>query len=889
VPNKAQDDELVMSLVELALARAPEEREAYLRSACDDPDLLAEARKYVEWEERMDGFLLAPLYPSPLSELTLEPGELLDGRFRIIREVAQGGMGIVYEARDEKLDRPIAIKCAKASFRKRLPPEVRHASEISHPNICKIFEIHTAATDHGEIDFLTMEFLEGETLTERLRRGRLPEEKARTIGQQICAGLAAAHRNQVIHGDLKSSNVILTKAPDGSTRAVITDFGLARHPETTQQTVRSGDMAGTPDYMAPELWKGERATVATDIYALGVILYELATGHGPFASSELTWEQRLSPRPPAVNPKWDRVLGRCLEADPARRFRTAEEVELALAPRSQRWLWTAAAAVLLAAVSGVITYQRATAPPETQRLALLPFEATSDVKPVADNLLGQAATELAKIQSSAHTKFVFLPWDKVVKRKLTTAADARTDLGATLALHGAIAQESGKLNLHVSLTDTNSGTERGAWDAVYAPGELRYLPTALAGIVTESLHLPPPNGGATVNAAARDDYQKGLASVRMIETGVDNALAQFERAVAADPDSALTYAGLADAQWLRYRSTRDPVWLERTNESLRQARLRNPDLGPVHCDAGRILYNGGRYDQAAAEYLRATEVEPNNSDGYRLLGVVYDDNNQLDEAVAMLQKAVKIEPKYYANYQQLGAFYFHRTNYTEAAREFQRAIDLAPDEPNAHRALGDAYINLGRFGEAEHEFRLALSRKETYRTLEDLGLSLLYQRREREAIPYLLRAAQFSPTEYLPWYHLGVAYRWLVQKAKSEEADRHGMELAEVYLTHNPRDGEARSYLAYFCARLGENRRAELEAAQALQLSANYGDTRTYVALTQEVLGNRDAALAVLKDAPTQVLADLERWPDAANLHNDPQFLKLLDSRQVKYRGREKE
>src|SRR5579862_7209981 len=184
-----------MGLVESALARPADQRESYVKSVCaHDSELLEEVWKYVEWEERMKGFLLDPLYPQLISEQVFEDGELLDNRFRIVREVAQGGMGIVYEAWDEKLDRRIAIKCAKPGFLKRLPPEVLHASEIAHPNVCKIFEIHTVSTDPGEIDFLTMEFLEGETLAERLHRGPLPEKQSSLVAQQLCAGLAEAHR-----------------------------------------------------------------------------------------------------------------------------------------------------------------------------------------------------------------------------------------------------------------------------------------------------------------------------------------------------------------------------------------------------------------------------------------------------------------------------------------------------------------------------------------------------------------------------------------------------------------------------------------------------------------------------------------------------------------------
>jgi hypothetical protein len=224
--NKAQqDDDVLMSLVEQALAQREDQRRAYLERACaGNSELFEQAWNYVRWDERMQGFMIEPLFrPSNPdthqstgtllmttdersgAEQPFETGQRLDNRFRIVRELARGGMGIVYEAMDEKLDRRIAIKCARRGFRKRLPPEVRNAREISHPNVCKIFEFHTADTHQGPIDFITMEFLEGETLAERLRRGRLPEAEARAIALQLCAGLAEAHRNRVVHGDLKAT------------------------------------------------------------------------------------------------------------------------------------------------------------------------------------------------------------------------------------------------------------------------------------------------------------------------------------------------------------------------------------------------------------------------------------------------------------------------------------------------------------------------------------------------------------------------------------------------------------------------------------------------------------------------------------------------------------
>src|SRR5215467_7124341 len=318
MPTEPRNDDLVMSLVEQALGQAAEHREAYLRSACSrDPGLFEQVWNYVKWEERMSGFLLNPLYPPPRNEHPFEPGQLLDGRFRIVREVAQGGMGVVYEAVDERLDRRIAIKCAKSGYHKRLPPEVRNASEISHPNVCKTYEIHTALTDEGEIDFLTMEFVEGDTLAERLRDGALAAQEAQIVARQLCEGLAEAHRKQVVHGDLKTNNIILAQTAEGI-RAVITDFGLARRPSSQQPAAQSGELGGAPDYMAPELLKGGKPSVASDIYALGVMLYEMASGRRPFGV-ECTWDERLHAHPAPLKHRWSKILARCLEPEPAKR------------------------------------------------------------------------------------------------------------------------------------------------------------------------------------------------------------------------------------------------------------------------------------------------------------------------------------------------------------------------------------------------------------------------------------------------------------------------------------------------------------------------------------------------------------------------------------------
>src|SRR5947208_283132 len=262
-------DDQVMSLMATALALGADERGGFLQVACDgNDDLYDEARDTLRWEERMGGFLRKPWMSLQDLERPFQSGQVINHRFEIIREIGHGGMGIVYEAFDQKRGQRIAIKSAKLGFRRLLSPELESALKVRHQNICLVNEIHTAATEAGDVDFLTMELLEGPTLQARLAAdGRLDPREALEIARQLCAGLAEAHRAGIIHKDLKTANIILSRRPDGNPRAVITDFGLAGEPAPD-----SGDLAGTPRYMAPELWRGAAASKASDVYALGVIL-----------------------------------------------------------------------------------------------------------------------------------------------------------------------------------------------------------------------------------------------------------------------------------------------------------------------------------------------------------------------------------------------------------------------------------------------------------------------------------------------------------------------------------------------------------------------------------------------------------------------------------------
>ena len=269
-----------------------------------------------------------------LDEGRFIPGQILAERYRIVALLGKGGMGEVYRADDLRLGQPVAMKflpeavALDGAAQARFHREVRLARQVSHPNVCRVFDIGEAAG----LPFLTMEYVDGEDLASLLKRiGRLPQDKAVDISRQLCAGLAAAHEAGVLHRDLKPANVMLDRR--GKVR--ITDFGLAGLAGVGERETS----AGTPAYMAPEQLAGEPATVQSDIYALGLVLYELFTGKPAFEAATLAelvqQHQSSTPRSPTqlvqdLDPMVERVILRCLEADPSRRPPTALQVAAAL-------------------------------------------------------------------------------------------------------------------------------------------------------------------------------------------------------------------------------------------------------------------------------------------------------------------------------------------------------------------------------------------------------------------------------------------------------------------------------------------------------------------------------------------------------------------------------
>jgi Flp pilus assembly protein TadD len=361
-----------------------------------------------------------------------------------------------------------------------------------------------------------------------------------------------------------------------------------------------------------------------------------------------------------------------------------------------------------------------------------------------------------------------------------------------------------------------------------------------------------------------------------LDDTIDQGIANLEKAAVKDPDAAVIFASLAEADWMKRILTGDDAWLERSREASRQAELRYPDTGTGHRAAGLLHVSAGRFEEAEAELSRAVELEPANAENFRRLAFVYQRNNQDEQALISLRKAVDLQPNYYKNQYNLGDFFLHQARYREAVEHLEETVKLTPGNMAARFDLAMAYTDSGKFEDARRQVNYLLQLGKSDSARFQWAKILMYEGKDREAIPYLREALKIKPSDHIYLMHLGIAQRRTGDRAESLVTMRKALALAERKLALNARDAATRSFLGYYCSQLGQRDRAESDAAQAIQLAPKGQDVIWMTVLTFEALGERDAALAKLRLAPVEMLGDLKRWPDMADLTADPRFIELL-------------
>ncbi len=703
-------------------------------------------------------------------------------------------MGEVYRARDSRLDRDVAVKVLPESLvadgdaLARFEREAKAVAALSHPNI---LAIHDFGRERG-IAFAVMELLEGETLRDRLDAGAVPQRKALDYALQIAQGLAAAHDRGIVHRDLKPQNVFLTR--DGLVK--ILDFGLAskrpleasgrpldaagreqtavtEHPmarNDSEALTRQGTILGTVGYMSPEQVRGAVADQRSDIFSLGVLLYEMLTGERAFrrdgdveSMMAILHDDPLenSAARRALSPELEEIVAHCLEKSPEERFQSSRDLAFALKVAEGRG--SGAGRPDSGSRSGSAPRARA-ADVSDGSIAVLPFRNLSAEKEneyFSDGVTEEIISALSKIEAlrvaSRTSAFAFKGKDEDVRR-------IGAALGVRNVLEGSVRQAGKRIRISAQLTDVADGYnlwseryDREMEDVFEVQDEIA---RAIAGALKVRL-LPAEEAGlssrGTDNVEAYNDYLKGRYYFNRREA--PEAITEFERALGRDPRYTDAYTGLADSYCIYgfYGGIPTLDAFAKARAAAEKAHGLDPESAEVHVSLALVEhYFGWDLAKEEAEAKRAIELAPKSATAYSWLGLMLAFNDRPSEALEMAKRATEIEP-FSANAQTNVAWaYYGERQFEEAIREFRRALHIDPNAPYPLWAIGVAYMQLGRHSEAiaALEKAVEITKRQQSHYVALLGGAYAAAGRRPEAVDLLADLTERSSREYIPPFHL---------------------------------------------------------------------------------------------------------------------------------------
>jgi len=724
---------------------------------------------------------------SPTNFPFLPVGTLLASRYEIVQLLGEGGMGAVYKARDRELDRIVALKVIRPDLvghqwiLQRFKQELILARQITHRNVIRIYDLGEAAG----MKFITMEYVEGETLKTILQReGKLAPAEAARILRQVCQGLVAAHAEGVIHRDLKPGNIMRDKQG----RIVVMDFGLAHSVETPTAAAAAaaaaaavgndpirqqvqiynsqpGALVGTPAYMAPEQASGQEADARSDIFALGIILFELLTGRMPFdaAPPSETLRNRTREKPKSLGEvganvphSLARIVERCLDTQPVARYQTADEVlvdlDQYLAPFLRKaWKWMAAAAVLLLVGSEFVVQQRVTprAAPQHAPMSVLVADFKNQTgDPIFDTTLEPAlggALEGASFVS-AYNRGQALKIAAQLSPGTTNLDEAHARLvaereGINVVVSGSISHQGSRYNIQGRAIDALSGSTIISSNVTAANKDavLRAATTLAARVRTALGDATPPS----VQIAQAETFTSGsLPAAHQYATAMDlqwagkydDAIQAFKRTIEMDPNMGRAYAGIGtilgnrgdQLQALQYYK----LALEKIDSMSEREKYRT---------RGAYYLHAREPEKAEEELQKLVQLYPADSSGAANLAFAYFYLRDMPKALEEGRRAVEISPKNVPQRNNLGLYAMYAGDFTTAIQEQQKVLELNPQFERAYVGMALSQLAQGQPAQAKEIYSRLAGVSALGASLSAAGLAdiALVEGRAEDVVPIL--------------------------------------------------------------------------------------------------------------------------------------------------------
>jgi serine/threonine-protein kinase len=730
------------------------------------------------------------------------------GPYEILAPLGAGGMGDVYKARDTRLDRIVAVKVSKEQFSERFEREARTVAALNHPNIGTLYDVGP--------NYLVMEYVEGDPL-----KSAPSVDRVMQYALQIADGVAAAHSKGIVHRDLKPGNILVT--PDG--RVKILDFGLATlqavaptDATLTRGITDPGTAVGTIGYMSPEQARGETVDARSDLWSMGVIFYELLTGVRPFegTTQAVIFEGILSktPVPPRTrNPKipaeWERIVSRLLEKDRATRYQSAQDLladlkrvnrdsssgtSTPLPPHRRSWRKYALGAVAgLIVLGGALAYFLPRRTASIDSLAILPF-ANAGQSADADYLSdGVTDSVIGNLSSLRGLKVKSRNAVRKYRGGDVDAGQAGRELDVAAVLTGRIVQHGDALSVRADLIDTRDNSEIWGENFEGKTSDILSIQRDITARISEKLRLSGEDKQQlakreTANPEAYQLYLKGLYfTSRFTKDDADRGLDYFRQAIAADPNYALAYQGLAD-----YYGVIDDVFVpSRDSEpKAKAAALKalelDDHLAESHEALAAVLF-WYDYDWPGAEkeLRRAIELNPNLAGAHTLYGWYLTCLGRPENGIAESRKAQALDPLGPEPVQILGTNLYLARQYPEAVKQSLNTLDLDPKYFLAHLQLALIYMAQGKSREA---IAAAKSARED-EPLADwptavLGMAYAADGQRAEAEKVLAEMKQKASRGWVPSYTFAEIYAGLRDKSATLDALEKSYEERAWFLTY---------------------------------------------------------------------------------------------------------